>query len=152
MHVATAFPCATLLGGIVQEILQRREHERTEPSTTPIGTLEETTFKHHYKKILRQVLGIGHGMAPPADESENRSPVNFAKLGERFARILRVASRIRAGKDHAHRVVTKRSGLCPWGERAFDFRGAHHLICPIVKQAQISHKFVYPINSSVAWL
>src|SRR5437773_511698 len=81
-------------------------------------------------------------MAPPADESENRSPVNFAKLGERFARTLRVASRIRAGKDHAHRVVTKRSGLCPWGERAFDFRGTDHLICPIVKQAQISHKFV----------
>ncbi len=40
-------------------------------------------------------------MALPADESENRSPINFAKLGERFARLLLVATRIRAGKDDA---------------------------------------------------
>ena len=146
MHVATAFPRATLLGGIVQEILQRREHERTEPSTTPIGRLEETTFKHHYKKILRQVLGVGHGMAPPADESENRSPVNFAKLGERFARTLRVASRIRAGKDHAHRVVTKRSGLCPW-ENGRSISEAR-----IISFAQLLSKLKFPTNSSVAWL
>ena len=101
MHLATAFLRATPLGGIAQEILQRFEHERTEPSTTPIGTLEETTFKQHYKKILRQVLSPGDGMALPADESENRPPINFAKLGERFACPLLVASRIRAGKDHA---------------------------------------------------
>ena len=101
MHVATAFPRTTPLGGIVQEILQRPEHERTEPSTTPIGMLKETTFKDHNEKILGEILRVGDGMALVADESENRSPINFAKLGERLARLLLVASRIRAGKDHA---------------------------------------------------
>ncbi len=98
----------------MQEILQRLEHERTEPSTIPIGTLEETTFKHHHKKILCQVLGIGDGMALPADESENRPPINFAKLGERFARLLLAAFRIRAGKNDApprcHEAVASLTG------------------------------------------
>jgi hypothetical protein len=31
-----------------------------------------------------------------ADESENRPPINFAKLGERFAHFLLAAFRIRA--------------------------------------------------------
>jgi hypothetical protein len=35
------------------------------------------------------------------DESENRAPINFAKLGERFARLLLAAFRIRAGKNDA---------------------------------------------------
>ena len=101
MHVATAFPRVALRGGIAQEILQRLQHERTKPSTTPIGTLEETTFKHHNKKILRQILGVGNGIALLADESENRPPINFAKLGECFARLLLVAARIRTGQDNA---------------------------------------------------
>ena len=40
-------------------------------------------------------------MALLADESENRPPINFAKLGKRFARLLLVAARIRTGQDNA---------------------------------------------------
>ena len=101
MHVATAFPRVTLCFGIPQEILQRLEHERTKPSAIPIGTLKELTFKHYNEKILGKVLGIRNGVALAADEGENRSPINFAKLGERFARLLLAAFRIRAGKNDA---------------------------------------------------
>ena len=101
LHVATAFPRVTLCCGIPQEILQRLEYERPEPSTTPIGTIEETTFKHHYKKILCQVLSIGNGVALAADEGENRSPINFAKRGQRGARLFLVVARIGTGKYHA---------------------------------------------------
>jgi len=58
--------------------------------------VKELTFKHFEKKILRQVLSVGNGMALVADESENRPPINFAKLGERFAHFLLAAFRIRA--------------------------------------------------------
>src|SRR5439155_19842873 len=97
----TSFPRVTLCCGITQEILQRLEYERPEPSTTPIGTIEETTFKHHYKKILCQVLSIGNGVALAADEGENRSPINFAKRGQRGARLFLVVARIGTGKYHA---------------------------------------------------
>ena len=114
MHVATTFPRVTLLGGIAQEILQRPEHERTESSASPIGTPKEVTFKHHNKKILCQVLSIGHGMPLVADASENWPPVNFAKLGECFTRLLLAAFRIRAGKDDApprrHEAVAALTG------------------------------------------
>ena len=114
MHVATAFPRAPTLGGIAQEILQRPEHERTESSAIPIGTLKELTFKHHNEKILGEILCVGDGMALVADESENRPPINFAKLGERFARLLLAAFRIRAGKNDApprcHEAVASLTG------------------------------------------
>ncbi len=38
-------------------------------------------------------------MALLANESKNRPPINFAKLGERFARLLLATFRIRAGKN-----------------------------------------------------
>jgi len=101
LHVATAFPRVTLCFGIPQEILQRLEYERTKPSAIPIGTLKELTFKHHNEKILREILCVGDRMALVVDESENRPPINFAKLGERFARLLLAAFRIRAGKNDA---------------------------------------------------
>ena len=63
LHVSTAFPRETLCCGIPQEILQRPEHERTEPSATRIGTLQYLTFRHHNEKILREVLSIGNGVA-----------------------------------------------------------------------------------------
>ena len=65
-------------------------------------------------------------MAKPADESENRSPINFAKLGERCARLLLVATRIRAGKNHAppgrHKPI--RSLDAAWGAVWFQRRSA----------------------------
>jgi len=59
--------------------------------------VKELTLKDLKKKILRQVLSVGDGMALVADKSENRPPINFAKLGERFAHFLLAAVRIRAG-------------------------------------------------------
>jgi hypothetical protein len=97
LHVATTFPRVTLGTRIMQEILQRLEHKRTELSTIPIGALEEATFQHHGEKILCQVLGIGNRVALAADERENRSPIGFAKFGKGSVRLLFVASRIRAG-------------------------------------------------------
>ena len=59
------------------------------------------TLKHHNEKILGEILGIGNGMATPADESEDRPPINFAKLAQRFARRFFVCARIDAGENHA---------------------------------------------------
>ena len=67
MHVATAFPRVALRGGIAQEILQRLEHERTEPSTTPIGTLEETVKEH---KLWKHTLFL---VGPALDAEGTRS-------------------------------------------------------------------------------
>jgi hypothetical protein len=57
--------------------------------------VKELTFKHLEKKILRQVLSVGDGMALVANESENRPPINFTKFGKRFAHFLFAAFRIR---------------------------------------------------------
>src|SRR5206468_6705353 len=114
--------------GIPQEILQRLEYERPEPSTTPIGTIEKTTFKHHYKKILCQVLSIGNGVALAADEGENRSPINFAKRGQRGARLFLVVARIGTGKNHApprrHEAVGSLDSA--WGALWFQRGTASH--------------------------
>jgi len=49
-----------------------------------------------------------------ADESENRPPINFAKLGECFTRLLLATFRIRAGKNDApprrHEAVSALTG------------------------------------------
>jgi hypothetical protein len=58
--------------------------------------VKELTFKYLEKKILRQILGVGDRMPLVANESENRPPINFAKLGECFAHLLLAAFRIRA--------------------------------------------------------
>jgi hypothetical protein len=101
LHVATAFPCVTLLGGIAQEILHRPEHERTESPAIGIGTLKELTFKHPNEEILGQILCVGDRMALVGDEGKNRPPINFTKVCERLARLLLAAFQIRAGKNHA---------------------------------------------------
>jgi hypothetical protein len=97
LYVTTTFPSVTLRAGIVQEILQRLEHKRTELSTIPIGTLEELTFQYHGEKILGQVLSVVNRMALATDESENRSPIDFAKFGKGSVRLLFVPFRICAG-------------------------------------------------------
>jgi hypothetical protein len=97
LYVTATFPSVTLRTGIVQEILYRLEYKRTELSTIPIGALEELIFYYPGKKILCQVLGVGDRAALAEDESENRSPINFAKFGKGSVRLLFVASRICAG-------------------------------------------------------
>jgi len=71
---------------IGKKIFQRFEQERTKSSAIPIGALEEMAFKDPNEKILREVLGVGNGMAAPADEGEDRPPISLAKLVQCFAR------------------------------------------------------------------
>ena len=40
-------------------------------------------------------------MPLPADEGENRSPINFAKLSKRSLRLLFISSRVGAGQNDA---------------------------------------------------
>ena len=67
-------------------IFQRFEQQRTKSSAIRIGALEEMTFKDTNEKILREILGVGNGMAAPAGEGEDRPPISFAKLVQCFAR------------------------------------------------------------------
>jgi hypothetical protein len=46
----------------------------------------QIAFKQHHKKILGRILRIGNGVSAPADQRENRTPVNPAQLGHRFLR------------------------------------------------------------------
>ena len=101
LHFATAFPRAALRLRIVQKVLQRLEHQRTEAPASRISALQKLTFKHRDKKILRQVLGVRRRMSPAANESEDRPPVYFAKFRQRLVHLLLVAVRIGAGKHNA---------------------------------------------------
>ena len=101
MHVATTFPRGTLRLRIAQKVLQRFEHQRTETPASWIGALQKLTFKHHDKKILRQVLGVLRRMSQAANKREDRSPVYFAKLRQRRLHLLGAAVRVDAGKHNA---------------------------------------------------
>src|SRR5947209_17239804 len=101
LHFATAFPRAALRLRIVQKVLQRLEHQRTEAPASRIGALQKLTFKHRDKKILRQVLGVRRRISPPANESEDRSPVYFAKFRQRLVDLLLVAVPVGAGNYNA---------------------------------------------------
>ena len=56
-------------------------------------------FKQHNKKILGEILCVRNGVAVSADEGENRSPVNLAKLAERIARRLSSGAALGARKN-----------------------------------------------------
>jgi hypothetical protein len=71
---------------IGQKIFQRFEQERTKSAAIRIGALEEKTFKDHNEKILGEILGVGNGMAAPADEGEDWPPISLTKLIQCFAR------------------------------------------------------------------
>src|SRR5678815_6159169 len=101
LHVATAFPRGTLRFRIAQKVVQRFEHQRTEPPASWIGALQKLTFKHHDKKILCQVLGVLRRMSHAANEREDRSPVYFAKFSQRSVHLLSVAVRVGARKHNA---------------------------------------------------
>ena len=53
------------------------------------------------EKVLGQILCVGNRVALAADESENWSPVNFAKLGQCSLRFRVIAFRVRAGQNDA---------------------------------------------------
>ena len=66
-----------------------------------ISELEQVPLKHHDKKILSEILRVGSGMAVPANKSEHRSPITFAKLIKRLARFLLFPLRAGTGKNYA---------------------------------------------------
>ena len=107
-----------LYASIGQKIFQRFEQERTKSSAIRIGALEEMTFKDRNEKILREILGVGNGMAAPADEGEDRPPISLAKLGPVLCAPSLRQPLNRAGKNHApaRRVKPIRAAL-PIGDR-----------------------------------
>jgi hypothetical protein len=107
------------LGSVAQKILQSSEHKRTESSASSISTLKQMTFKHHNKKTLGQILSFGNRMSLLADESKNRTPINFAKLRKRFAQLSLVASCIRARKNDAPPRGYESMGTLPTFGRGF---------------------------------
>jgi hypothetical protein len=96
LHIATAFPSVAFVHGVVQEILQRLKHERTESAPAPVGPLQEPTFQYHGEKILCQILGIRDGVALAANKREDWPPINLAKLSKGGMGLFFVTIRIRA--------------------------------------------------------
>jgi len=99
MHISSTFPRLPLFGGISQEILQRLKYKRPEAPASRIRTFKDLTLEHHRKKILCEILGVGNGIAKATNESENRSPINLAELGERGLRFLFVPPKICARQN-----------------------------------------------------
>ena len=61
--------------------------------------LKPARFQYLYKKILREVLRVLHGITAPADERENWPPIGSAKLVKRGACLSLSALRVGSGKD-----------------------------------------------------
>ena len=99
LHVAASLARVFLGDGIVQEILERLQEERAEPAPRWVRVPEPITFEDHEKKILSEILGVFGGVAAPADEGEDGTPVKPAKFRKRLARFLIVAFEIGGSED-----------------------------------------------------
>ena len=66
---------------IVQKIFHRRSQKRSEATTTGISQREQIAFKQRHEKILSEILGVGDGVTPPADQRENWPPIGAAQFG-----------------------------------------------------------------------
>ena len=82
MQLAATFMPALFGRGVNQKICQRLQEERPEPTAVRIGNLKKISFHDHDEKVLRQILGVGPGITEAIDKSEDRAPVNLAKLRE----------------------------------------------------------------------
>src|SRR5215831_14347726 len=85
----------------MQKALQSLEQERPESPLISISGLNETSLDNPAKKFLSQILCVRDGVALPADERENWSPVNFAQLGKRSLRLRFIRCRVRARQNDA---------------------------------------------------
>jgi len=74
-----------------EKILDGFEKKRTESAAFTICLLKKITLQDNDKKILSQILGIGNRVTFTTDESENRPPIDTAKLSECVARLSRRA-------------------------------------------------------------
>src|SRR3954447_23773752 len=73
---------AALRRDIDQEIFHRPQQERAEAAAIGIGGLKKVSLHNHEEKILGEVLGIGRGITATINESEDRPPIDLAKLGK----------------------------------------------------------------------
>jgi len=74
-----------------EKILDGFEKKRTKSAAFTICLLKKITLQDNDKKILSQILGIGNRVTFTTDESENRPPIDTAKLSECVARLSRRA-------------------------------------------------------------
>ena len=94
IDVAAAFARVPFFGGVIQEIAERLEQERTESAPRRISVPEPVILENHDEEILGKILRVLRGMTAPADKGKDRPPIEPAKLGQRLARLLIVAAEI----------------------------------------------------------
>jgi hypothetical protein len=94
LDIAASLPRVTFFRGIVQEIRERLEQERSEPAPIGIGVPEPVTFQHHKEKILSEILCVLRGMTAPADERKDGAPIEPAKFRQGLMALLFVAPEI----------------------------------------------------------
>ena len=94
LDVATALAGVSLLGGIGQEVPERLEQKRSESSAGGVGVPEPITFQHHNEKILGEILRVLGGMAAPADEGKDGTPIEPAEFRQGLLGLLIVAAQI----------------------------------------------------------
>ena len=80
------------------------EEERTAQAlvdlvASGINLFQPITFQHHKKKILSKILGVFGRVAAPANEREDRSPIQSAEFRERLLRLLIASAEIGRRKD-----------------------------------------------------
>lgn len=84
----------TLIALVVQKTLQGLEQKRPKSPLISISGLNQAAFDDFAKKFLSQILCVRYRVALTADESENGSPVDLAKLGKRSLRFLFIRCRV----------------------------------------------------------
>ena len=94
MDVAATLARVPFFGGVVQEVLERLEQEVPKPAACWIGMLEPVTLEHHKKKILGEVLRVLRGMAAPADERKDGTPIEPAEFRQSLLSLLIVATEV----------------------------------------------------------
>ena len=99
LDIAAPLARVPFLSGIVQEVPERFEQERPEPAAGRVGMPKPITFQHHKEKILGEILGVLGGMAAPADERKDGTPIEPAEFRQGLLRLLVVASEIGRGED-----------------------------------------------------
>lgn len=106
---ASAFERLLTFARVREEMLERREQERTEFPQLPVRPQVDFVLDQIGKKSLGQVLGVVDGVTAAADIGVERRPVSLAKLRQGGARRLGVCLRSSRGRDHA--PVRGREGI-----------------------------------------
>jgi len=94
---------------MVEEILNRLEHEGAETAALLIGVLKPIALQNHDKEVLSEILGFLGRVALPAHKREYWPPVDSAKLGQRLTRHLRI--RVGCGQNQAPARGSKHARL-----------------------------------------